>query len=111
MLVNSALEVAPHDPEFQRVVSKVFEQVEAFFFRCVRAGQMNGTISSFQPAKDIARLLLGVLLGLRVLARARPNRDLLEGLVRPVFSLMDTKPVPARRGSVRERKRSGSRAV
>ena len=25
MLVNSALEVAPHDPEFQRAVSKVFE--------------------------------------------------------------------------------------
>jgi TetR/AcrR family transcriptional repressor of nem operon len=33
--------------------------------------------------------LLGALLGIRVLARARPERELLEGIVRPVFALLD----------------------
>jgi TetR/AcrR family transcriptional repressor of nem operon len=89
MLVNSALEVAPHDPEFRRVVADVLVRVEAFFRRCVAAGQQAGTISTAQPAEDLARLLLGIHLGIRVLARARPERALLEGLLRPAFALLD----------------------
>jgi TetR/AcrR family transcriptional repressor of nem operon len=89
MLVNSALEVAPHDAEFQRVVANVLVQVEAFFRRCVEAGQRDGTISKGQSADDMARMLLGMLLGIRVLARIRPERALLEGLIRPAFVLLD----------------------
>jgi TetR/AcrR family transcriptional regulator, transcriptional repressor for nem operon len=89
MLVNSALELAPHDPEFQQVVAGVLVKVEAFFGRCVTAGQATGEISSAQSTDDLARLLLGVLLGIRVLARARPEPDLLEGLVRPVLAILD----------------------
>lgn len=89
MLVNSALEVAPHDPEFQRVVGEVLLQVEGFFRRCVQAGQNDGTISRRQPADDMARTLLSTLLGIRVLARTRPERYLLEGLIRPVLYLLE----------------------
>jgi TetR/AcrR family transcriptional repressor of nem operon len=91
MLVNSALEVAPHDPEFQRVVANVLVQVEAFFRRCVEAGHRDGTISNGQSADDMARMLLGMLLGIRVLARTRPERALLEGLIRPAFALLDSR--------------------
>jgi len=89
MLVNSALEVAPHDAEFQRVVADVLVQMEAFFHRSVVAGQRDGSITRSQPADDLARLFLGVLLALRVLARTRPDRPLLEGLVRPALGLLD----------------------
>ncbi|MGV1793597.1 TetR/AcrR family transcriptional regulator [Rhizobium sp. A37_96] len=89
MLVNSALEVAPHDPEFQRVVGEVLLQVEGFFRRCIQAGQNDGTISVRQPAEDMARTFLSTLLGIRVLARTRPERDLLEGLIKPVLSLLE----------------------
>lgn len=89
MLVNSAMEVAPHDPEFQRIVADVLVEVEAFFHRCVQAGQSDGSISRKQPADDLARTLLSTLLGIRVLARTRPERALLEGLVRPVSALLD----------------------
>lgn len=89
MIVNSALEVAPHDPEFQRVIADVTKQMEAFFFRCVKAGQLSGTISTALSPKDVARLLLGVLMGVRVLARTRPERALLEGILRPVLASLD----------------------
>jgi TetR/AcrR family transcriptional repressor of nem operon len=89
MLVNSALEVAPHDPEFQRVVADVLVQVEAFFRCCVVAGQSDGSISVAQSAEDLGRVLLSTLLGIRVLARTRPERALLEGLVRPIAALLD----------------------
>lgn len=89
MIVNSALEVAPYDPKFQTVVADVTGQMEAFFYRCVRAGQLTGTISTDRSADDVGRLLLGVLMGLRVLARTRPDRKLLEGVLRPVLALLD----------------------
>jgi TetR/AcrR family transcriptional repressor of nem operon len=89
MLVNSALELAPHDREAQKVVAGVLVEGENFFRRLIQAGQKDGTIATSQPADDLARLLLGVLLGIRVLARVRPERELLEGLARPVLALLD----------------------
>ena len=41
------------------------------------------------PAQSIARHLLGVLMGVRVLARVRPERALLEGVVVPALALLD----------------------
>lgn len=89
MLVNSALEVAPHDEEFQRVVAEVLVQVEDFFLRCIQNGQKDGTISARQNSSDLAKTLLSTLLGIRVLARTRPERALLEGLIKPVFGLLE----------------------
>ena len=109
LLVNSALEVAPHDREFLRVISKVLVQVESFFYRCAQAGQLDGSIAKSQSAKDIGRLLLGVLLAIRVLARTRPDRDLLEGLVRPVYTLLDGVG-PPKKSPPRERRKGSSKA-
>ena len=98
MLVNSAIESAPHDAEFFQVVAVFLDEVERFFFRCVSNGQKDGTITKALSAEDLSKSLLGILLGIRVLARVRPERRLLEGLLRPVFALLDDAP------SVRGRK-------
>ena len=89
MLVNAALDVTPHDPGFQRIVAEVLIQIEAFFRRCVEAGQVDGTIAKSHAPEQLARHLLGVLLGVRVLARVRPERTLLEGIVGSAFALLD----------------------
>lgn len=86
MLVNSA--AAPPDVEFQKMIAGVLVEVEQFFLRVVIAGQKDGSISRAQPAADLARLLLSLLLGVRVLARTRPERALLEGAVTPALSLI-----------------------
>lgn len=88
LIVNSALEVAPHDAEFQAVLADVLRDMEAFFLRCVTAGQAARTINADVPAADLARMLLGVLMGLRVLARSRPEPALLHGMLRPVMDLL-----------------------
>jgi TetR/AcrR family transcriptional repressor of nem operon len=89
MLVNAALDVAPHDPGFQEIVAGVLVWIEAFFRRCVGAGQADGTITRSHTPEDLARHLLGVLMGVRVLARVRPERALLEGVVGPALALLD----------------------
>lgn len=89
MLANAALDVAPHDPGFQEVVAGMLVRIEAFFHHCVTRGQAAGTITSALSADDLARHLLGVLMGMRVLARVRPERALLEGVVAPALALLD----------------------
>ena len=74
MLVNAALELAPYDAEFQKVVSQEMVFIETFFRRCIAAGQKDGTISPARPPAELAKVLLSVLLGIRVLARTRPQR-------------------------------------
>jgi TetR/AcrR family transcriptional regulator, transcriptional repressor for nem operon len=92
MLVNAALDVAPHDPAFRKVVAEVLIGVEAFFLACVRAGQADGTITRSLPAEALSQNLLGVLMGIRVLARVRPERALLEGVAAPALALLRVGP-------------------
>jgi TetR/AcrR family transcriptional repressor of nem operon len=92
MLVNAALDVAPHDPAFRKVVAEVLVSIEAFFLACLRAGQADGTIARSLPAETLAQNLLGVLMGIRVLARVRPERALLEGVVAPALAFLRVEP-------------------
>jgi len=88
-LINSALEVAPHDKELGALIADRLAEIEAFFYRSIKAAQARGTVPRHRVAKDLARLLLGVLLGIRVLARSKPERALLEGVARPALALLD----------------------
>jgi TetR/AcrR family transcriptional regulator, transcriptional repressor for nem operon len=89
LLVNSALEVAPHDPELGAEVAARLAEIEAFFCRALTAAQADGSVPPDREPMDLARLLLGVTLGLRVLARSSPKRELLEGVARPALALLD----------------------
>ena len=86
LLVNTALDVAPHDPACRQAVAEVLTRIEAFFLKCAAAGQADGTIPRSLPAETLACHLLGVLMGVRVLARVRPERALLEGVVAPALA-------------------------
>jgi TetR/AcrR family transcriptional regulator, transcriptional repressor for nem operon len=88
-LVNAALEVAPHDRKLGAFIADRFTEIEAFFYRSIKAAQAEGTIPRNRQAKDLARLLLGVLLAIRVLARSKPERTLIEGVARPALALLD----------------------
>jgi TetR/AcrR family transcriptional repressor of nem operon len=86
MLVNSALEMAPHDAEFRKFIAGALARIESFFRRCIRTGQASGTITQLLPEEVLAQHLLGVLMGVRVLARARPEQALLEGVIAPALA-------------------------
>jgi TetR/AcrR family transcriptional regulator, transcriptional repressor for nem operon len=100
LLVNSALEIAAHDPEIGAEIADRLAEVEAFFRRAITAAQADGTVPADRDPKDLARLLLSVTLGIRVLARSKPERKLLEGVARPALALLDW-PHPSKRGKKR----------
>ena len=99
MLVNSALDATAFEPKLQREIGDKISRIEAFFLGRIEAGQKDGTITTAQPAADLARQFLGLLMGLRVLVRVRPEPELLEGLIRPAFAALDPAPKPRRRAS------------
>jgi TetR/AcrR family transcriptional repressor of nem operon len=88
-LVNSALEIAPHHAQCRAVIAWQFQGIEGFFARRILAAQAEGTVPLHLDAGDVAKLLLGVLLGVRVLARTNRSRSALEGVVRPALALLD----------------------
>jgi TetR/AcrR family transcriptional repressor of nem operon len=85
-LVNTALEVAPHDAEIRATVATRLAELESFFLRAVRAGQADGSIAAGRPAEDLARLLVTTVMGLRVLARLRPEAEVLRGAARQALA-------------------------
>lgn len=89
LLVNSALDVAPHDAELGRVVSGYLDEIRAFFRRNVEAACRAGKAPRGIDAEAVSVHLLGVLMGMRVLARTGAKRGTLEAVVQPALDLLE----------------------
>lgn len=70
LLVNCALELAPRDRDVAKIVNRAFDETRAFFQSTIERGQSSGEIRRNLDPKGTAQALLGLLLGMRVLARA-----------------------------------------
>ena len=89
LLVNSALDVAPHDAKIGKVVGGYLDELRAFFRRNLEAARTAGEVPRRLDVEEVSGHLLGVLLGIRVLARTGARRKLLEGVARPALDLLE----------------------
>jgi TetR/AcrR family transcriptional repressor of nem operon len=89
LLINSALDVAPHDTEIGKVVAGYLDELRAFFRRNIEAAQDAGQTPESLDAQETADHLLGILAGIRVLARTGAKRKALESVARPALALLD----------------------
>ena len=105
LLVNSALDVAPHDAGIGRVVAGYLEEVRSFFRRNIVAAQAASQGAVGLDPDEFADHLLGVLLGIRVLARTRPDRRTLESMARPALRLLEPPKKRRARGLPADRPR------
>ena len=88
-LTNTALELAAHDAEIRHIVSNAQEDVEAFFARMIKKGKAKGDIAAHVKPAETARGLLSSLLGVLVLTRSRPDRQLLQAIVEDAMRRLD----------------------
>jgi TetR/AcrR family transcriptional repressor of nem operon len=88
-LTNTALELAPHDPDAGRIVAQAQRQTEAHFERMIRKGQAEGEIAPHVDPGKAASALLALLIGMSVLARSRPERSLLLAIVDDAVRRLD----------------------
>ncbi|URM36888.1 TetR/AcrR family transcriptional regulator [Flavobacterium anhuiense] len=87
-MVNSAVELAMHDPEIAKIVHDNQKVVEDVFCNAVRKGQELGQISEKQDARSLARFIFNNYSGIRVLARAgEKDKQVYDDILKAIFSL------------------------
>ncbi|MBL6952168.1 MAG: TetR/AcrR family transcriptional regulator [Alphaproteobacteria bacterium] len=82
LLVNTMLEMSPHDREVRDFVNNCLQGVEDFFFSRIEAGKKAETVSTSESSRNTARALLGLFLGQRVLARSNADRFVADAVTR-----------------------------
>ncbi len=83
-LANSALDMAPRDGEAGKVVRDAFSNIRNVLRMLIEEAKEKGEIRPETDAKELASTLLSLLLGLKVLARAAPDKEVLEANVAQV---------------------------
>ena len=88
LIVNSALEVSPHDPEVRMLVNQSLSNVEAFFKSKISAALAEGSVSGAVDPEATAKLLLGLFLGLRVLVRSEMDQAAVSAVINHARTLL-----------------------
>ncbi|MBO9998811.1 MAG: TetR/AcrR family transcriptional regulator [Cyanobacteria bacterium SID2] len=83
-LVNSAVEVCPHDPELAKLIAANFEKIERSFLKALKKAEAKGEISQDRDLKVLAKYLTSSLQGLRVTAKIHPDRKTLSQIARSI---------------------------
>ena len=89
MTANAAVELAPHDPDVQRMVAEDFQAIEDAFALTIARGQVDGSITSRQKPGTLAHFLVVSLQGFEVMARAKTNRARLDESVTVMLATLD----------------------
>ena len=88
LLVNTALELSPHDPEVRRLVNRSLDAVKAFFRDRLEAAKQEQPVDDAMDPQSQAETLLGLFLGLRVLNRSQSPRAGLNSIVAQVRTML-----------------------
>jgi len=89
LLINTALETSPHDKEISSFVGGCLADMEAFFRDMVEEAVARNEIPRHIDPVDTARGLLGLVVGLRVLSRNRPEESLLRSIEHQAVALLE----------------------
>ena len=89
LLVNSALELSPHDEQVQIFIERSMRHVEIFFLSNIERAKQEGAISTSLDSEKTAKSLLGLFLGLRVLTRAQARQPTIDAIVSQAKILLE----------------------
>jgi len=86
LLVNTAVELGPHDEGVQKLVKAGFESMQHSFEEVIRAGQESGNIDPQVDPREKALVLVAGIAGLRVLAKGGFTKDQLAPFVKTLLA-------------------------
>ena len=87
-MVNSAIELAPHDPEIAAIVKNNQREVEDILCKAIEKGQQAGQVTTSLDARSIARFFYANFSGIRVTARSGADRKALEAIIKVSLSVL-----------------------
>jgi TetR/AcrR family transcriptional regulator, transcriptional repressor for nem operon len=87
-MVNSTIEMAPHDPEFARVVQSNMQDVEDAFSEAIKKGQFQGHIAAVHDPRSLARFIFNTISGLRVAAKSGADKKVFDDIIHVTLSVL-----------------------
>ncbi|GIP12536.1 TetR family transcriptional regulator [Paenibacillus macerans] len=78
MTSNEAIELAPHDEQFRKMVESDFDDVEQAYLDSIERGKSNGSLPTDIESLKLARFLTVSLQGINVMVRAQSKRERIE---------------------------------
>jgi len=87
-LINTALELSPHDEQISEIVGNCLIEMETFFRDRIKLGQAEGDIPDHVAPVDTARSLLSLFVAIRVFSRSRPEEALLRSVTNQAEALL-----------------------
>jgi TetR/AcrR family transcriptional regulator, transcriptional repressor for nem operon len=89
MVVNAAVEVMPRDPQIARRVETSWDTLETALTSALTRARAQGEISADKDPRALARFLLVLMQGLRVLGRAHPDAGRLRDATAQALAVLD----------------------
>lgn len=89
MITNTAVEVAPHDPEIRVQVQKIYAQVEALIRTKLTEAQETGELAPDKDIDAIARFLTHSTQGIRVMAKLNPTKAFMRDIAKQTLSVLE----------------------
>ncbi|MQX36209.1 TetR/AcrR family transcriptional regulator [Roseospira navarrensis] len=96
LIGNTSVELGPHDPALRARLADSMARVEAALTTRLRAARDAGELAPGADPVVLARALLAMLHGFRVVAKARPDPAVLNDIAAGVLALLDAPPAAAR---------------
>ena len=87
-MVNSEVEVGPHDKEVQKMVIANDEILENVLYKIIKKGQDSGELSSRQTPRVLARFLINNLKGIRVSAKSISDKPFFNGIIQTAIEAL-----------------------
>ncbi|MBN8196501.1 TetR/AcrR family transcriptional regulator [Thalassospira povalilytica] len=89
LIVNSGMELAPHDPETAAIAHQAFRRVEDMFAAALSRGIKHGTISKEKNIRALARFLAGSIQGVQLMSRRGADPETLEDYTNTILEVLN----------------------
>jgi TetR/AcrR family transcriptional repressor of nem operon len=100
LVTNSAVELARRDRGAAAKVGGSLVKLEAAFLRALERARAQGELAAARDVRALARFLTSSAQGLSVMAKAFPERAVLEDVVKVVLAALESgRPGPRRKGT------------
>jgi TetR/AcrR family transcriptional repressor of nem operon len=86
-LVNATMEMAPGDAEVDAITRSALQGLEEKLYHLLIKAQVRGELPWTYDPHQGANFLLGILISIRVLARAKQQRNVLQDVVKTALSV------------------------
>ncbi|MDZ4326929.1 MAG: TetR/AcrR family transcriptional regulator [Pseudomonas sp.] len=89
MLIATATEMVPHDAQVSDCVAAMYERIRSAYADAIARGQASGEIARSHDAQTLARLIVCLTLGMRVVGKTGATQQEMNPMVDAAMALFD----------------------